>query len=192
MERENSLIGHAIETADGKIVAYYEGDDGDKRQVGAGMTIINQRTGQSLAFANQPGELLVNFDFLFDQGQEDKPVVGYIAMVSDEERFRAGKADLVIGAIPGMTKNTVAENVLFTDLPTVRSDGSLAVILWQQQNKAALVSFRIDDGAILDRAEIDLPQLEDDRVSQGPGRSFDSALLRRPEHSPPTSGECVF
>lgn len=178
--RTNSIIGQAEDTSDGEIVAYYEEDeDSSERRENAGLVLAHPKSGRTLAIAKARKDLLVDFNFLYDQGKPGGPVVGYIAKIASEADFREGKFDLVIGAIPEMTRNVVGEDLRFADLPQVRSDGTLGLIFWQTEDEAEMVGIRLEDGAVLDRASIDLPIIAEDRVSQGPGIADDSALKRQ-------------
>jgi len=178
-EKLNSIIGQDVDTRDGTVVAYYESDEQSERKEMAGLVLVNPLINKSLTIASAQDEYLVDFNFLYDQGDEKRPVIGYIATVTDEAGFEKGEADLIIGALPAMTKTNVAEDVLFLDLPQVRSDGSLAVIMWPNQDQAELVAFRLNDGSVIDRAIITVPRINADTVSQGPGKAMDIGLLRQ-------------
>lgn len=179
MERLNSIIGQGVETKGADIVAYYESDAQYERKELAGLILVNPETTETLQVADAGSELLVSFEFLFDQGIEDQPVVGYIARVATETGYEQGRSNLIIGALPAMTKTVVAENVVFVDLSTVRSDGTVAVIMWQEQDVGEVVAFNLTDGKVVDRARIEVPVTDPERLSQGPGKSFDASLLRR-------------
>ncbi len=144
------------------------------------MTIVNPATGKQLPVAAGADERLVDFAYLYDQNRKSGKVIGYIAKVSDIARFAAGKSDIVIGALPTMTRTVVARDIIFSDLPTVRSDGTLGIILWYTQDSAELVGFRLSDGKVVSRANVRLPVIEEDRISQGPGILEDDSLARRP------------
>nr|WP_298928474.1 hypothetical protein [uncultured Erythrobacter sp.] len=177
---ENSAIGQEVETRAGKLVAYYESDEDHERKELAGLVLVNLETSKTLELASAGSDHLVSFDFLFDQKAEEKPVIGYIARVATEQQYKVGRSSLIIGALPELTKNTIAEDVEFVDLPTVRSDGSVAMVMWQDQESAEIVSFRLTDGKVIDRAAIKLPIMDPKRVSQGPGRAMNPSLLRDP------------
>lgn len=179
-EPKTSVIGQAIDAKGGEIVAYFDSNGDGERADKAGVSLVDPKSGKTMQLGLAPGEILADIDYLYDQGRKNERVIGYIAKVSDEERWRNGRADIVIGALPAMTRNVVARDVVFTDLPTVRSDGTLGVILWQTEDSAELVSFRLEDGSVIDRAEISLPAIRVNRLSQGPGLADDAALRRDP------------
>lgn len=184
-EPSNSIIGQAQQTRDGEIVAYYDSDDDNERKENAGLVIVNSKSGKTLKIVEAGKELLVDFEFLFDQSADGRPVIGYIAKIANEAQFKAGRADLIVGGLPALSKNVVARDVQYADMPQVRSDGSVGIIIWQTDREAEVVGFNINDGNVTDRAKIDLPIIKDDQVSQGPGRAQDPELLRDPHFGAP-------
>ena len=179
MERVNSIIGQEVETRGAKVVAYYESDEASERKELAGLVLVNLETSETLRIASSGSEHLVDFEFLYDQGDEARPVVGYIARVASESQYREGRSNLVIGALPAMTRTEIARDVTFVDLPTVRSDGHLGLIMWQDQDVGEVIAFRLSDGQVVDRASVNVPRTDPERLSQGPGRADDPALTRR-------------
>jgi hypothetical protein len=77
--------------------------------------------------------------------------------------------DLVVGAFPTMTRSVVARNVRFSDLPQMRGDGSVGLLMWPEEGEAQLVAIRLADGAIVERAKVTLPTPKQNTLSQGPG-----------------------
>ncbi|MBX7527028.1 hypothetical protein [Qipengyuania vesicularis] len=184
-EKINSIIGHPVGTHGGQVVAYYEADDDFERQEEAGVVLVDPATGRQVMVAQSGRDLVVKFEFLFDQGDKDQPAIGYLAAISNRDDWEKGIADLVIGALPAMTRNVVATNVQFIDLPTVRSDGSVGVILWDEQSTARVVAFNLSDGSIIDQASLQIPPLLESRVSQGPGKASEPELRRDPNGGMP-------
>ena len=179
-EREptNSIVGDEVETASAELVAYYNENDLNERALHSGITIVDPATGKTLEIAQGKADRLIKFDYLYDQAKENGPVVGYVALISSERRLGSGRADLVIGALPGMTKNIVAKDILYADMPTVRGDGTVGIIWWQEDDKATVTAFRLEDGSVIDSQTISLPQIGANSISQGPGRQEDAYLGR--------------
>lgn len=179
--------GESVKTPNGDVAFYFERaeDDPFERRKYAGLSLVHPGSGKAIALAPGPEERLVRFEFLFDEALEERPVVGYVAMVSDDARFEDGRADIVIGALPGMTKTVVAQDILLMDMPTVRSDGSLGLVLWTADDQAELVGFRLDDGTVTERAKIELPALKSQRISIGKGGDTQIRNLRNDPTAPP-------
>ena len=119
------------------------------------------------------------FDLLYDQSRETGKVFGYLATIATPEQYKLGRADLIVGALPEMTRNVVVEDVLFVDMPQVRGDSSVGAIVWTEEDRAQLVSISPLEGRILDSAEVALPPLKNKKISQGPGITDDPYLARR-------------
>mgnify|MGYP000191192023 CR=1 FL=1 len=182
-ESTNSIIGDPIETKSAELVAYYEESDLNERKTHAGITIVDPATNRTLEIAQRADERLISLDYIHNQGEKDGPVIGYIALVSSEKRLSSGRADLVLGALPAMTKNVVATDILYSDLPKVRGDGAIGVILWPEDDVARVTAFRLEDGSVIDSKQINLPQIKSNSLSQGPGIADDPSLRRDSEYS---------
>ncbi len=171
-ERTLPYSGQQIETAGGDLIAIMEddGEPGERAEFG-GITITNPTTGKFIEVA--PGDSLrvVQFELIFDQGEEGK-AVGYLATIATRAQYEQGRQDLVVGALPTMTRNVVARNIRYSDLPRIRGDGSVGMMLWPEEGEAFLVAIRLEDGAIIERTKVRLPTLRENRLSQGTGDGF--------------------
>jgi hypothetical protein len=67
-----------------------------------------------------------------------------------------------------MTRSVVARNIRYSDLPRIRGDGSVGLLMWPEEDEAYLVAIRLQDGAISERAKVNLPALKEDTLSQAP------------------------
>lgn len=163
------ISGDEIATADGAIVAYYSSDEIHERGKGAGLTLVDPRTGRSILVGATARDAVIKFELLHDESREGKPAIGYVASVADEEQSRLGRTDLVVGALPALTRNVVARNLRYTDLPTVRGNGSIGVLVWPEEDEARFLAINLEDGTIIEQATIPLPEIRDNTLNQGPG-----------------------
>jgi hypothetical protein len=168
-ERTLPYSGQQIETSDGDLIAIMQ-DDGQpgKRAELGGITITNPTTGKFVEIAPGGTSEVVQFELIFDQGDDGK-AVGYLATVATPEQYERGRQDLIVGALPAMTRSLVARNIRYSDLPRIRGDGSVGLLMWPEEGEAYLVAIRLGDGAIIERTRVTLPTLKQDQLSQGPG-----------------------
>ena len=71
-----------------------------------------------------------------------------------------------------MTRNLVARNIRYSDLPRVRGDGSVGMLMWPEEGEAYLVAIRLSDGKIIERTKVTLPTLKESALSQGTGSGY--------------------
>ena len=165
--RKLPYVGQQIETAGGSLIAIFQ-EDGDthERVEFGGVTMTNPATGKAIELAPN-GASVIQFELIFEQG--GGKAVGYIATVATPRQYQEGRMDLVVGALPAMTRNLAAGDIRYSDLPQVRGDGSVGVLMWPEEGEAYLVAIRLVDGTIIDRTKVTLPALKKNTLSQGPG-----------------------
>lgn len=174
------LIGQGIDTADGQLVAYYEeGDDNERDDLG-GVTLVNPKSGESVELAVSPQDSLIMFELIVDHGGEEPKVVGYVASVASSSQYPQGRADLIVGALPAMTRTVVAEDVRYVDLPIVRGNNTVGMIVWPTEDDAKVIGVDLITGRIIDSAKIALPAPRSNTLSHGPGVADDPGLRRDP------------
>jgi hypothetical protein len=161
-----------IETADGALIALMEHDETPGERIArGGLTLTNPTTGKFVEVGDEAAPNVVQFELIFEQGEDGK-VVGYLATVASREQFEDGRQDLVVGALPAMTRNVVARNIRYSDLPRIRGDGSVGMLMWPEEGEAYLIAIRLGDGAIIERTRVKLPTLKQNRLSQGTGDGY--------------------
>lgn len=165
------ITGQEIKTANGTVAAYYQTDENDERLGGAGLTLIDVATGKSLMVGAAPNDAVIKFEIIHDQSRDDETAIGYIASVADEEQYRLGRTDFIVGSLTNLSRNIVARNVRYTDLPTVNGNGTIGVLLWPEDDQAQFVAVRLSDGAVITRTSVPLPAIRENTLSKGPGRS---------------------
>ena len=170
-ERTLPYSGQQIETSDGELIAVMQddGEPGERTALG-GITITNPTSGKFVEVAPD-GTSLVQFELIFDQGDDGK-AVGYLATVATPDQYDQGRQDLIVGALPAMTRNVVARNIRYSDLPRIRGDGSVGMLMWPEEGEAYLMAIRLGDGAIIERTRVKLPTLKRNRLSQGTGSGY--------------------
>jgi hypothetical protein len=170
-ERTLPYSGQEIETAEGSLIAIFQdnGNVGERVELG-GITITNPNTGESVEVAGGDMTSVVQFELIFDQGNDGK-VVGYLATIATPDQYDQGRQDLIVGALPALTRNIVARGIRYSDLPRIRGDGSVGLLMWPEEDEAYLVAVRLADGAIIERSKVNLPALKDNQLSQGRGAS---------------------
>ena len=170
-ERQLPYSGQEIETAEGSLIAVFQddGSPGERIELG-GITITDPGSGKQIEIAPE-GAGVVQFELIFDKGNEGK-VVGYLATVATREQFREGRQDLVVGALPALTRTVVARDIRYSDLPRIRGDGSVGLLMWPEEGEAYLVAIRLQDGAIIERTKVKLPRLKQSTLSQGTGSGY--------------------
>jgi hypothetical protein len=168
-ERTLPYSGQEIETAEGSLIAVFQdnGSAGERKELG-GVTITNPSTGKFIEIASGNSSNVVQFELIFDQGEDGK-VVGYLATIATKAQYEQGRQDLIVGALPAMTRNVVARNIRYSDLPRIRGDGSVGMLMWPEEGEAYLVAIRLRDGAIIERTKVTLPTLKASTLSQGSG-----------------------
>ena len=171
-ERTLPYSGQEIETSDGELIAIMQddGEAGERVKLG-GITITNPTTGKFVEIAPEGSGEVVQFELIFDQGDDGK-VVGYLATVATPEQYEQGRQDLIVGALPALTRNVVARNIRYSDLPRIRGDGSVGMLMWPEEGEAYLIAIRLSDGAIIERTRVKLPTLKQNQLSQGAGTGF--------------------
>jgi hypothetical protein len=168
-ERKLPYSGQEIETAEGSLIAIFqEGETSSERVELGGITLTNPTTGTAIEVAPDAAASVVQFELIFDQGDEGK-VVGYLATIATPEQYEQGRMDLVVGALPAMTRNVAVRNIRYSDLPRIRGDGSVGLLMWPEEGEAWLVAIRLEDGAVIERTSVKLPVLRSNDLSQGPG-----------------------
>jgi hypothetical protein len=171
LERTLPYSGQEIETSDGSLIAIFQ-DDGDpgERIERGGITISDPGSGRQIELAPE-GAGVVQFELIFDQGDHGN-AVGYLATIATAEQYRQGRQDLVVGAFPALTRTVAARDIRYSDLPRIRGDGSVGLLMWPEEGEAYLVAIRLSDGAIIERAKVKLPTLKQATLSQGTGAGF--------------------
>jgi hypothetical protein len=171
-ERTLPYSGQQIETADGELIAIMQddGEPGERIALG-GITITNPTTGKFIEVSDDTAPNVVQFELIYDQGDDGK-VVGYLATVATRDQFEQGRQNLIVGALPAMTRNIVARNIRYSDLPRIRGDGSVGMLMWPEEGEAYLIAIRLGDGAIIGRTRVKLPTLKQNRLSQGTGDGY--------------------
>jgi hypothetical protein len=171
-ERTLPYSGKQIETSDGELIAIMQddGEPGERAELG-GITITNPTTGKFIEIAPDGSGEVVQFELIFDQGEDGK-AVGYLATVATPEQYEQGRQDLIVGALPAMTRNVVARNIRYSDLPRIRGDGSVGMLMWPEEGEAYLIAIRLADGAIIERTRLKLPTLKQNELSQGTGSGY--------------------
>lgn len=169
-QRTLPYTGEEIKTADGSLIAIFQehGNAGERVELG-GITITNATTGKAIELTPDASGGVVQFELIFEQGDGGK-AVGYVATTATREQHAQGRMDLVVGALPAMTRSVVARNIRFSDLPRIRGDGSIGLLMWPEEGEAYLLAIRLKDGAVIERVKVKLPVLKENRLSQGPGR----------------------
>jgi hypothetical protein len=161
-----------IETAEGPLIALMEHDETPGERIArGGITLTNPTSGKFLEVGDEAAPNVVQFELIFDQGDDGK-AVGYLATVASREQFADGRQDLIVGALPAMTRNVVARNIRYSDLPRIRGDGSVGLLMWPEEGEAYLIAIRLGDGAIIERTRVKLPTLKQNRLSQGTGSGY--------------------
>lgn len=188
---ESTLSGQEIVTADGVLGAYYHASDEHNRDDLGGLTLINPKTGKTLEIGTGADELVIGFDLLFDQ-ENGKTVVGYVARIADPRQYKAGRMNLVVGALPAMNRNVVAHDIYYTDFPVLVGDDAVAAILWTEEEQAEYVSFSLSTGELIERKSIRLPMLRTGHLSMGPGTLDGSSLRDRSLSSYDSEPEVAF
>jgi hypothetical protein len=124
-ERTLPYSGQQIETADGELIAIMQddGEPGERIALG-GITITNPTTGKFIEVSDDTAPNVVQFELIYDQGDDGK-VVGYLATVASPEQYEQGRQDLIVGALPVMTRNVVARNIRYSDADVARGRRSL-------------------------------------------------------------------
>lgn len=171
-ERTLPYSGQQIETSDGELIAIMQddGEPGERIALG-GITITNPTTGKFIEVADDAAPNVVQFELIYDQGDDGK-VVGYLATVATHEQHEQGRQDLIVGALPAMTRNVAARNIRYSDIPRIRGDGSVGMLMWPEEGEAYLIAIRLGDGAIIERTRVKLPTLKQNRLSQGTGDGY--------------------
>ena len=171
-ERTLPYSGQQIETSHGDLIAILQddGEPGERAELG-GITITNPTTGKFVEVAPQGAGDVVQFELIFDQGDDGK-AVGYLATVATPEQYEQGRQDLIVGALPAMTRNVVARNIRYSDLPRIRGDGSVGLLMWPEEGEACLIAIRLADGAIIERTRVKMPTLKQNQLSQGRGSGY--------------------
>lgn len=164
---EGSYVGRDIETVDGAIIAYEANEElGFQPERGANVSLTNMETGQSVTIAPEESSVVAWHVLDDDEVEMGSPrALGYVAFVADDEQFETGRFDLVVGRFADLTPKTVAENILYGDLPTVHGDQSVAIIVWAEEDQAEFVSIDLATGEIFQRRAVDLPRVEDNALS---------------------------
>jgi hypothetical protein len=151
--------GQELKTRNGSVISYEVADsEGMGRREGGNVSFVNMKTGSSLKVAPENSSV-VNWEILFSPGSNDRVAVAYMAFVSTSEQFKNGRMDLVVGTLPDLQQSTVARNILYGDLPTVQGDGSLAIIMWPDEDTAVFVTVDLTSGKILSRNQVPLPRV---------------------------------
>jgi hypothetical protein len=186
-ERKLPYSGQEIETADGSLIAIYQddGNAGERIELGP-ITLADPGSGRQIEIAPE-GAGVVQFELIFDSGFNGK-AVGYLATIASAEQYRQGRQDLVVGALPALTRNVAARNLRYSDLPQIRGDGSVGLLMWPEEGQAYLVAIRLGDGAIVERAKVRLPTLRENTVAQGTGPTgFAPGRAGMQQEEPPAS-----
>ena len=180
---DDSYVAHQIETADGQIIAY-EADEniGRRAEPGNNVSLTNMTTGESVMIAPE-GHSVINWQLL-ERGAENVPnlAVGYMAFIANAEQLEAGRFDLIVGTFPTLSRLTVAENILYGDAPTVHGDGSVALIIWAEDDRAEFVSIDLATGVIAERRAVPLPQISENQLSLRESQRI-YPYARNPVHS---------
>jgi hypothetical protein len=79
-----------------------------------------------------------------------------------------------------MTRTVVAEDVRYVDLPTVRGNNTVGMIVWPTEDDAKVIGVDLITGRIIDSAKIALPAPRSNTLSHGPGVADDPGLRRDP------------
>lgn len=163
---DDSYSGREIETAEGQIVAYEADEYMDARaKLGANVSLTNMTTGESIQIAPE-GYSVINWQLLERDGEnEPRVAVGYLAFIADAEQFEQGRFELVVGTFPTLSRITVAQDILYGDLPTVHGDGSVALIVWAENDQAEFVLIDLASGEIVERRAVPLPRVGDNELS---------------------------
>ena len=164
--------GDSIEVPGGEIAAYYEreGDTFERRE-GSDVTLVDPRTGKTRRIAGDDDDAWVlNWELIFQGGEEGRTAIGYLARITDEKRYSAGRFDLVVGNFPALDQKVVARDVMGVDLPTIAGETGAAFIMWSELDKATFVAIDLRDLSIEEQREIPLPVVRDGELTHGPGR----------------------
>lgn len=184
------ITGQEIKTANGTVAAYYQTDENDERFGGAGLTLIDVATGESLMVGASPNDAVIKFEIIHDQSRDDETAIGYIASVADEEQYRLGRTDFIVGSLTRLSRNVVARDVRYTDLPTVNGNGTIGVLLWPEDDEAQFVAVRLVDGSVIKRTSVPLPAIRENTLSKGPG--LPSPEMRSDAATPAEAPKNVF
>lgn len=162
------VTGEGIDVGDGEVVAYMEEEGNYERAEGGAVTLANPTNGRSVQVAENASDRVIQFEIFYEEEKTERKAYGWIATIATPEQFERGRIDVVVGTLPGMTRSVAAQEILFVDLPTVRGNGEIGVLLWPEKDTANFVAIRLRDGAIVERASIPLPWLGKETLSQSP------------------------
>lgn len=137
------------------------------RRRGSNVSLVNLKTGATLTIAPENSSV-VNWEILFAPHSNDRIAVAYTASVSTSEQFKKGRLDLVVGTLPDLKQTTVAKNIVAADLLKVQGDGSMAFVMWPEEQLAMFVTVDLKSGEILSRNQVPLPRIGDEITSDKP------------------------
>jgi hypothetical protein len=163
--------GDSIEVPGGEIAAYYqkERETFDRRE-GSDITLVDPRTGKTRRIAGGDDDAWVlNWELIFRDGEEGGTAIGYLARITDEERYAAGRFDLVVGNFPALEQKVVARDLMGVDLPIIAGEAGAAFIMWSELDKAVFVAVDLRDLSITTQREIPLPVVRENELTQGSG-----------------------